>query len=136
MKYSLLLIPIVITACSSKIDESRLVGEWQVSEFHADTPELSPMLIDAVRQDAISTTYILNEDKSFVEISNTRPSGAEGFWRFREEDNLLELIDEDAGTQPYFVRSVEANEMIWFQPMEGIGSLTIILKRINKSEKL
>ena len=89
MKYRLLLLSIICLACVNRIDEYQLVGQWKVSELLVDAPKLSPMLIEVARQDAISTSYTLNDDKSFVEASNSKSNGEEGFWRFRKEDNQL-----------------------------------------------
>lgn len=130
MKHTLLILTIVLSSCQSQINQSDLNGEWNVTKLNANTPGLSPILIQGAREEAISTSYWFNQDGSYKETSNSNPIGKEGLWEFHPSNNLLELTDEGVSGQIFIVKSVDTSKMIWFDDMKELGSLTYELTRI------
>lgn len=131
MKYVGLMLGIILVSCGSKIDESNLPGEWRVVEFESNTPELSPMLIAAAKEDAITTTYVLNADGTYKVASNYDPNGVEGVWKFYSSGDLLEMTEVGVSGQMFIVESLVSGTMVWTQEIPDFGSLTFTLKRVN-----
>ncbi|WP_436515637.1 hypothetical protein [Ekhidna sp. To15] len=131
MKYIRLILLIALASCGGTIDETKLVGEWRVEEFSANTPDLSPALIEAAKEDAISTTYILNSDGTYTVASNYDPNGIEGAWKFYSTGDLLELTEIGVSTQMFSVESLDSVTMVWVQDVADFGNLTFTLKRVN-----
>jgi hypothetical protein len=134
MKKNILLLLVVVFFynCSSKINENEIIGNWKVVEFMSNTPELSPILIEATKNEALSSNYSFHKDKTFKMKSDYKPNGESGKFKFTSKKRTFELIFNSGNKndiEKHQIVSLDANLMKWTQNIEGIGSLSMTLKR-------
>ena len=128
----MILLSLGLAGCQGQIEVSQLLGKWKVSGFNADTPNLSPAIIEDGRVEAMSSEYDLSSDgKSFLR-SDYYIKGQTGNWIFDKDSKKLTIThsnEEEMGPTTYTVESVSETKMVWIQEIEGIGTLTLTLKK-------
>lgn len=134
MKSTTLIIVICLSlfSCSGQIKESFLIGEWKVIEFSADTPELSHFVIEAGREEALSSVYVFNKDGQLDLKSGYYLNGVKGTWNFNPESKELTisyLDEEETGKETNLIQSLSESKMIWVQNLKGLGTLTFTLTK-------
>ena len=134
MKKNIILILVVVLFynCNSKIDENQIIGHWKVVEFRLNTPELSPILIEATKKETLSSNYSFQKNKTFKMKSGYNSNGKSGKFKFTSKTRTFEMIYNSGNKndiEKYQVVSLDANFMKWTQNIEGIGSLSMTLKR-------
>lgn len=120
----------VMVGCQGQIEESDLVGKWSVVGFSAETPNLSPAIIEGGKAEALSSVYELKEDGTSVLISDYYINGSRGKWSYEGEKKLIRIShsdDNDSGDEIYMVKSVGDSKMVWMQEIPGVGTLTMTL---------
>lgn len=123
---------VLLTAsCSSPFGRADLVGRWQVAEFDTDINRLSPALLQAGEDEALSTQYVLEADGTFEATSNFMPNGQKGAWAFNEESKRLTFVymDTPDDSESYTVESANGSQSVWLMGMEGLGIMQFTLAR-------
>lgn len=113
------------------VNESNVMGKWQVSEFSANTPSISPDLITKARQEALSTSYQFAAEQKVWMESIYYEHGQLGSWQLRP-DQVLFISSSFEGEQvgeAYTIQRLEADQMFLEQKIEGLGEISMTLKR-------
>jgi len=127
-----LLLLTVTACCKDKTEQSDMVGAWNVTQFTADAPELSPGLIQAAKSEALSSTYALAGDHSLVITTDYMEDGAKGTWSFDEKTQKVTLrysYEDLPSKEEYQIQSNCGDEMDWYQDMGDMGSITATVIR-------
>ena len=119
---------IFLCSCGAAVNASDIPGKWQVIDFDAKMPDVSPMLILAAREEAVSTVFVLSNDGNFAETSNFNPEGIEGSWVFSTSNNSLQVTDSQGSERVFVIESINDGRMIWVQELDELGSMSYILK--------
>ena len=123
---------VLLFGCGNQIEEKDLIGSWKVSEFKADTPELSPPLIEAASQEALSTTYTFQKDKTYQMKSDYISEGMSGQYDFETLTNRIKMMrspQEGDSYEEYEVEFINKNSMKLTQNMAELGRLTMTLTK-------
>lgn len=126
------LVSVLFFSCGNHLDENELNGNWAVVEFKANTPEISPSLIEAAKVEALSTRYSFQKDKRFSMKSNYYSKGEHGNYEFIPKTNRIKMIyssEEDNSTEEYKIEILNRNSMKWKQDLVELGSLTMTFKK-------
>ena len=121
---------ITFLSCSSKIDTSKIIGNWKVIEFSADTPDLSPAVIDAGKKEALSSHYSFLKNGDSNLKSNYYKNGNKRTWNYNETSNFLTINNKEKteiGPENYKIVSLNDNKMVWSQNLGELGSLKMTL---------
>ena len=131
-RHSLLLLALtgcISIGCSAQNDRSSIIGTWNVSDYNADAPELSPILIQSTKVLMMSGTYTFNEDGSFVETIDSEPERSHGKWKLKGSNELVMTYDNEASDLIHIIEGLDKSMMKWFDDMGEIGSATVHLTR-------
>ena len=128
----------LLFGCSQEYTSASLNGKWQETKMVADMPELkdlSPAIIKAGEELALSTTYEFNADGSSIETSNYYPEGIPGKWTYNSDSMTLNLIstDEAIPSESYYTVAFHSKrKMTLLQNYQEMGSLKMELVRLKK----
>jgi len=126
---------ISVLSCSSKVDTSKIIGKWKVIEFSANTPDLSPAVIDAGRTESLSSHYSFFKNGDSNLKSNYYKNGKERTWIYNSTSNVLTMQNKEKnedGPESYTIESLNDNKMIWLQDLGELGSLKLtLIKELN-----
>lgn len=123
---------LLLLGCANQINENDLYGNWKVTKFEANTPELSPSLIEGAKTEALSTTYLFNKDNSFSMKSDFVSDGSAGTYEFITETHSLQMTSSsqnDNSIEEYTVESLSGNSMKWSHDMGELGNLKLVLTK-------
>lgn len=131
-----LLVSFLIISCSDElsITEENIAGNWKVIAFEANTPELSPDIVNAAQEEALSISYILKSDHRVYMSSIYYNEGESGSWKFNKETNTIQLDSQFEGkdvSENFVVKRITAEQMEWQQVLVGIGELSFTLQKHN-----
>ncbi|MGB3776777.1 MAG: hypothetical protein WA960_00355 [Tunicatimonas sp.] len=123
---------LLLFSCENQIDENELIGNWEVSEFKANTPELSQALIEGAKIEALSTSYLFKKDKTCSMKSNYILNGRIGKYELIAETSIIKITyppEDGSSIEEYKVESLNGSSMKWTQNMGELGSLTLMLTK-------
>jgi hypothetical protein len=131
---SFCLLSALFVSCSDELPiiEENIAGNWKVTAFEANTPGLSPDIIDAAKQEALSISYILKTDHRAYMSSIYYTEGQSGAWNLNEETRTIQLDSQFEGedvSENFLVTSVTPTKMEWQQVLVGIGELSFVLEK-------
>ena len=135
MKTTLLIsiiISLVLFSCNSNVDADKITGNWKITSFKANIPELNPEIIKLGEEEALSTNYLFRKDHSFQMISAIFPKGIKGKWEIDQQQNMLTLTAENSeNTKPQIQKIIylDSQNMQWEQTLEGLGTIRMALER-------
>lgn len=118
---------------TGQVNESYLIGTWNVTSFLGSELNLDKQLILDSEKEALSSVYTFNKDKSSKPVSNYASLGQTGSWLLNDSTHQLtiEYDNSSPGTESYVVRKVDSDKMKWIQNLGDFGVLTMILTRNN-----
>ena len=92
---------------------------------------LSPALLAAGKQEALSTQYELHADGTFEASSELMPNGQSGAWAYKEEGKQLTFVylETPDDAESYAVQSVSSGKAVWLMGIEGMGIMQFTLER-------
>ncbi|MFT5724695.1 MAG: hypothetical protein ACI9JN_001816 [Bacteroidia bacterium] len=136
-KFFIVVAIIQFYSCSTEYNAKTIEGYWEVIEADVKMPDLSPTIIDAGKELALSSAYVFNDDSSYVETTNYYPEGIKGKWWVDMDSMILVLRNTDEeipGNAEYNFRLESKRKMIWTQDYDGLGSIVLTLKKSNKEQ--
>lgn len=121
---SFFLIPVVILlcACGGAGSSRTLPGTWKVEHVEVNTPELSPMLVEAAHQMLMGAEYDFRADGTFV----LRMSGDvdRGTWRLEDENQRIVLTySEEVGEEEHRLEHFGPTSMTWVSSIPELGTI-------------
>ena len=128
----LILTLVGLSGCTPNYTATDLHGKRQITELDADMPELSPAIIQAGEELALSTIYEFNTDGSSVETSNYYPEGILGQWTFNQDSMLLYITSTDEAIPcigNYSVEFLIKRVIKMTQDYQELGQLSMTLTK-------
>lgn len=112
-----------LASCANdELNEANFSGEWQVTDYSADV-ELSPMIIMAAKQVAITTSYSFNSDGTFLQKDISETQGLSGTWKLLKDKNQVELIyTNNEVPLIYTIQDFSSDKMSWLHQMGDLGT--------------
>lgn len=112
-----------LSSCSNnELNETNFSGEWQVIDYSADV-ELSPMIILAAKQVAVTTSYSFNSDGTFLQKDISEKEGLSGTWKLLKDKNQVELIyTNNEVPLIYTIQDFSSDKMNWLHQMGDLGT--------------
>ena len=114
-----------------QINEKEIKGVWQITAFSANTPSLAPGVINLARVEALSSVYTFESDSTFHMTSDYTSQGEGGTWRINADKVLIMnyISEGEQSEETYQILSLNDNSMKWKQDIEGLGSISMTLKK-------
>ena len=128
----LVLLLVLLLACTGKTIEAELPGSWKVVEFNSNTPSLSPSLLKQAHDIAISSHYTLDENGACHVKSIYGETEEPGTWSYDAKANEIVLVFIQNGeevSEQYQIASVNENKMVWYQDLGELGNLKLHLEK-------
>ena len=118
------LIPVVLLlcACGGAGSSRTLPGTWKVEHVEVNTPELSPMLVEAAHQMLMGAEYDFRADGTF----ELRMSGDvdRGTWRLEDENQRIVLTySEEVGEEEHRLEHFGPTSMTWVSSIPELGTI-------------
>ncbi len=133
MKKTILLLVLITISIYGfgQINKEEIVGTWKIIDFSANTPELSPSLINGAKEEALSSVYTFKIDYTFNMTSNYISNGEGGKWEITSEKVLVMIYDSgrEQNKEIYQIEILKDNSMKWKQDLEELGTISMTLKK-------
>lgn len=129
---------LILSSCSQlqqpkeKKTETALIGKWKVATCEVNLVDVKEELIQGVKDEALSTTYVLNEDNTFHFTSASIVYGLQGGWGIIPETGMLQLHYEEMGEHKmdeYVVKIVSDKQLEWSQDLKDVGNFKMVLNK-------
>jgi hypothetical protein len=135
MKYSItksiIALLILLASCSTSVKDTELTGTWQVVDCQINTSggQISTEIIEKVRELLLSSSFVLNEDKSF-ELRSTMDINVEkGTWKINNGDEI-EFMETSQKSHTYQIKSHEQGAMTWIMDNGDNGDTELKLEKV------
>lgn len=131
LKTLLYIVPVIIfntTFINPYIGED-LIGTWRVDEFIANTPDLSPSIIQGAEVEALSSMYIFKKNQQVYFESDYVSEGQNGTWTFEDSTSIVTMTYPNGTTESYMIKDISGDKMVWHQGIEELGTISMVLVR-------
>lgn len=127
---SFFLIPVVLLlcACGGAGSSRTLPGTWKVEHVEVNTPELSPILVEAAHQMLMGAEYDFRADGTF----ELRMSGDvdRGTWRLEEDNQRIVLTySAEVGDEEHRLEHFGSTSMTWVSSIPELGTIRQIMAK-------
>lgn len=123
---------LLLMSCESKMNEADLIGNWKTVEFKANTPQLSPALIEGAEAESLSTSYSFHKDHTCSLRSNYNPNGLVGKYEFIADSSLIKMsytAEGDTIVEAFEIELLNSNTLKWKQELGELGNLVMTLEK-------
>ena len=113
------------------IEPAQLEGEWKVVKFFTNA-SLSPVLIERVEEEALSSKYFFKSDKSCSMQSRSISGESVGTWRIIGGNEIVityVLKDGKEEVERYKIEYLSSSTMGWKSDMGELGYITMVLEK-------
>ena len=127
-----IIISSTLVGCNTNYSAITLEGTWEVVAMEADMPELSPSIIKAGEELALSTTYFFRSDNTCLITSSYYPEGYEGVWTFNKDSMTLHVKSTDEiiiDESEYAIEFASKKKIYLSEELEELGSLSMTLTK-------
>ena len=122
----------LFVSCNIGTNKENIIGNWRIVNFDANVKDISPILINAGRREALSTTYIFNKDSTFIMKSASFIEGQQGRWSIDAKNKtiLFDFDNDKMDNDTYTLEELNQFNMLWSQKLDqGFGTITMILEK-------
>lgn len=113
---------VLLCACGGAGSSRTLPGTWKVQHVEVNTPELSPVLVEAAHQMLMGAEYDFKADGTF----ELRMSGDvdRGTWRLEEDNQRIVLTySAEVGDEEHRLEHFGSATMTWVSNIPELGTI-------------